>query len=139
MKVSGGVISRYLRTVTEGFAIARYLRSKQTGVRESDADPIEELEVFTDDIEQMLADARANDDEDLLRLVLEDLLAGPTVELLDFQGQVYAFTDQDLYQLFDFTFSQAWPDEVRKGPGEPPHFELVAMSDEEWAIRRGRT
>ena len=123
MKVSLSVVRGYLSSLTEGRGA-------------SSPDTIDDWDTYEMDMDAMIADARAAGDEDLLRLAIDSLVADPEGRIDAFVGQVYAFDDEELSDLFSHAFAYIWPDEVMSEAGEGPAMEFVPMSDEEWAARR---
>lgn len=126
MKVNYYVIQRYITMLTEGRMA-------------SDPDVIGDWEMFEPEMEEMVTAARADDDEDLLRLSIDALVADPEGRVDEFVGQVHGFTEEDMVELLTHAFEHIWPDALMSLPGEGPVMEFVPMSDAEWAARRGRS
>ncbi len=126
MKVNAHLIDRYIWRLTNS-AVA------------SQDDPMEDLSDYEPEINDMLRSAREAGDEDILRLSIDALLANPAGRITDFNGGVYAYDEEDMVALLTHACAHAWPDAMRSLPGEEPQIEFVPMSDEEWAIRRGRS
>lgn len=124
MKVNFYVIQRYLSWLTEGRGA-------------SNPETIDDWETYEVDMDAMIREARQNGDEDLLMLAINSLVADPDGRIDEFVGHVYAFTDEDLVDLFSHAFEYIWPDAVLSAPGEGPDYQFVPMSDEEWAARKG--
>lgn len=125
MKINRYVIEKYIHMLTQGAAA-------------SDEDPMEDVTNYDADIELMLAAAREAGDEDVLKMSLDALLANPGGRIRSFNGQVYAFDQDDMVELLGHAYAQAWPGEARSMPGEEIDLEFDYMSDEEWAIRQGK-
>lgn len=113
MRVELAPIQTYLRMLTEGRVAAQ-------------GDPMEDVSDMDEAIDEMAEAARANDDEDLLRLVIDALAADPDGRLDPFRGDYYGWSDEELTDLLTYAHDRIWPDYLRSMPGEEVQIEFVA-------------
>lgn len=118
--------------------IRSYLSWLTEGQAASAPDPVDDWEEYEVDMDRMIKEARAAGDEVFLKRSIDALLADPEGRIDMFVGQVFAFSDEDLVDLFSHAFDYIWPDDIRSAPGEGPEVAFVSMTDAEWDIRRGR-
>ncbi|MFK7739637.1 MAG: hypothetical protein AB8H80_04875 [Planctomycetota bacterium] len=129
----------HVSTMIVNFYVAYdYITDLTQGQMASNPDAIDDWELFEVDMTYMLKAARAKDDEALLRLIIDSLVADPAGRVDEFAGQVYGFCEEQMVELLTHAFHFLWPDAVLSRAGEGPKVEFQPMSDAEWAARRGR-
>lgn len=119
------------------YAIRSYLSWLTEGRAASDPEAGDDWSLYQCDMDQMIREARAKGDEVLLRCSIDSLVARPEGRIHEFSGQVRAFDDDDLADLFRAAFEYLWPERLLSEPSSAPNYAFVPMSDEEWAARRG--
>jgi len=125
MKINSRVIAKYLEMVTESY-------------RAYHDSPGEDVSDYDAAIDDMGAAARAADDDDLLRVALDALIAGPVSQLGDFTGDAYRWPSAEFIPLLTHAYQRLWPDEPLSMEGFGPEVEFEAMSSAEWAAYTGR-
>jgi hypothetical protein len=125
MKINSRLIAKYLATVTESY-------------RAYHDSPGENLADYDAVIDEMGAAARAADDDDLLRVAIDALIAGPVGRLGDFTGDAYSWPSEEFIPLLTRAYQRLWPDDEPSMEGFGPEVEFEPMSSEEWAAYTGR-
>ncbi len=125
MKVNSRLIAKYLEMVTESY-------------RAYHDDPGENVSDYDAAIDGMGAAARAAGDDDLLRISLDALIAGPTSQLGEFTGSAYSWPSEELIPLLTHAYERLWPEDPVSMEGFGPDVVFEAMSSEEWAAYSGR-
>ena len=127
MKINSIIIEKYLSIITESRAALL-------------ENPAEDLSAYDDAIDKMLVAARAEENDDLLRISIDALIAFPKGVLHEFAGSVYRWPNKEFLALLTHAYQRLWPDMPLSEPevGEVPTVEFVAMTSEEWAMRSGR-
>jgi hypothetical protein len=125
MRVNSHLIEKYLWILTMGRAA-------------SAEEPMADLSAFDPEIDEMAELARADGNEDLLRISIDALIARPEGRLRPFAGQVYRFPDREFVQLLTYAYERIWPDMLLSLPGEEMAVEFEPMTDQEWAAYTGR-
>jgi hypothetical protein len=125
VKVNSHLIEKYLWILTMGRAA-------------SAEEPMADLSAFDPEIDEMAERARADDNEDLLRIAIDALIARPEGRLRPFAGQVYRFPDREFVQLLTYAYERIWPDMLLSLAGEETEIEFEPMTDEAWAAYPGR-
>lgn len=121
MKVNSILIQRYLSMVTESRAAML-------------DDPAGDLTAYDDEIDAMGAAARAADDEALLRISIDALIASPGGgRLAQFGGSAYRWPNREFVPLLTYAHERLWPDMTLSEPGDEADIEFLPMSSEEWA------
>jgi hypothetical protein len=125
MKVNSRLIERYLSIVTES----------RVSMME---DPARDLTSYDGPIDEMGEAARADDNDDLLRLSIDALIAHPEGRLSQFAGNTYRWPNEEFVPLLTHAYEQLWPDDPLSPPGAEPEIEFVPMTSAEWAAYTGR-
>ena len=126
MKINSILIERYLSMVTESRAAML-------------DDPAGDLTAYDDAIDAMGVAARAADDDDLLRMSIDALIASPGGgRLSQFAGSVYRWPNRAFIPLLTHAFARLWPDLALSDAGDEADIEFLPMSSEEWAAYSGR-
>jgi hypothetical protein len=124
MKINSRLIERYLSVVTES----------RVSMMEN---PARDMTAYDGPIDEMGEAARAEDNEDLLRIAIDALIAKPTGRLSLFTGQTYRWPNEEFVQLLNHAYERLWPEESLSLPGAEPEVEFVSMTASEWAAYTG--
>ena len=126
MKVNSILIEHYLSMVTESRAAML-------------DDPAGDMSAYDAAIDAMAAAARAADDDDLLRMSIDALIASPGGgRLAQFAGSAYRWPNREFVPLLTHAFERLWPDMALSDAGDAADIEFLPMSSEEWAAYNGR-
>ncbi|MCX5743891.1 MAG: hypothetical protein NT062_15485 [Proteobacteria bacterium] len=125
LKINSRLIERYLSIVTES----------RVSMMES---PACDLAAYDGPIDAMGEAARADGNEELLRVAIDALLARPVGRLSQFTGETYRWPNEEFVPLLTHAHERLWPDEPLSLPGDAPEVEFVAMTSAEWAASTGR-
>jgi hypothetical protein len=125
MKINSRLMERYLSIVTES----------RGSMMEN---PAREFTLYDSAIDEMGEAARADDNDTLLRLAIDSLIAEPKGRLHQFAGQTYRWPNEEFIALLTHAHQRLWPEESLSLPGNEPDVEFVAMTSAEWAAEGGR-
>ncbi|MCT4580130.1 MAG: hypothetical protein N4A35_01825 [Flavobacteriales bacterium] len=131
MKIRKELVNQYLRDLTTSGRAVNY------------PDPMSDLANFDADIRTMrkrlYKDGYLEDENNLIRLCLDDLISRPNKRISEFAGMAYPFNDNELVAIFKRAYETIWPEATLSDPFDEPLFEFVDMSAEDWeAITAGK-
>jgi len=125
MKINSRLIERYLSIVTE---------SRMSMM----PNPARDLTAYDGPIDAMGEAAAAENNEDILRLSIDALIALPEGRLSQFAGDTYRWPNEEFVPLLTHAYERLWPDEPLSPPGAEPEIEFIPMTRQEWTAYSGR-
>jgi hypothetical protein len=123
MRISQSLIKYLLGYVTVGYF-------------DDHDEPPEDVAEFAGAAESLRSFAEDTGNMRWLRLAIGYLLSTPGVDLRDYNGGQYPFSERAMRELLEFLWHTWWPDEDIPEPGEGPLVEIANISNEEWEAQK---